>query len=65
MSIDHQFLPVTAENKVEKLVELLNAERGLALVFVRAPSGAPTGSRSALKITMLIRDARRQDAGRA
>jgi superfamily II DNA/RNA helicase len=38
--IDHQFLPVTAENKVEKLVELLNAERGLALVFVRTKRGA-------------------------
>ena len=38
--IDHQFLPVTAENKVEKLVELLDAERGLALVFVRTKRGA-------------------------
>ncbi|RDI74786.1 Superfamily II DNA and RNA helicase [Gaiella occulta] len=38
--IDHQFLAVTAENKVDKLVELLNAERGLALVFVRTKRGA-------------------------
>ena len=38
--IDHQFLSVTADNKVEKLVELLNAERGLALVFVRTKRGA-------------------------
>ena len=38
--IDHQFIPVTAENKVEKLVELLRAERGLALVFVRTKRGA-------------------------
>jgi superfamily II DNA/RNA helicase len=38
--IEHQFIPVTAENKIEKLVELLNAERGLALVFVRTKRGA-------------------------
>ncbi len=38
--IDHQFVPVTAENKVETLVKLLEAERGLALVFVRTKRGA-------------------------
>ncbi|MFN0155219.1 MAG: DEAD/DEAH box helicase [Gaiella sp.] len=38
--IAHQFVPVTAENKVETLVELLRAERGLALVFVRTKRGA-------------------------
>jgi superfamily II DNA/RNA helicase len=38
--IDHHFVAVTAENKVEKLVELLRAERGLALVFVRTKRGA-------------------------
>jgi superfamily II DNA/RNA helicase len=38
--IDHHFVPVTQENKVEKLVELLEAERGLALVFVRTKRGA-------------------------
>ena len=38
--IDHQFIPVTPENKVEKLVELLRDERGLALVFVRTKRGA-------------------------
>jgi len=38
--IDHQFVPVTPENKVEKLVELLSADRGLALVFVRTKRGA-------------------------
>ena len=38
--IDHQFLSVTPENKVEKLVELLQKERGLALVFVRTKRGA-------------------------
>ncbi|MEP6892796.1 MAG: DEAD/DEAH box helicase [Gaiellaceae bacterium] len=38
--IDHHFVSVTPENKVEKLVELLNAERGLVLVFVRTKRGA-------------------------
>ena len=38
--IDHQFIPVTPDNKVEKLVELLRDERGLALVFVRTKRGA-------------------------
>ena len=38
--IDHHFLPVTQENKVEKLVELLDDVRGLALVFVRTKRGA-------------------------
>ena len=33
--VDHRFLPVTAENKVETLAGLLAEERGLALVFVR------------------------------
>ncbi len=38
--VDHHFVSVTAENKVEKLIELLRAERGLALVFVRTKRGA-------------------------
>jgi ATP-dependent RNA helicase RhlE len=38
--IEHQFVPVTAETKVETLVELLGGERGLALVFVRTKRGA-------------------------
>jgi len=38
--VEHLFVPVTAENKVEKLVELLAKERGLALVFVRTKRGA-------------------------
>ncbi|HJU46726.1 MAG TPA: DEAD/DEAH box helicase [Gaiellaceae bacterium] len=38
--IDHHFVPVTADNKVETLVRLLEAERGLALVFVRTKRGA-------------------------
>ena len=38
--IDHRFVPVTNETKVSTLVELLNAERGLVLVFVRTKAGA-------------------------
>ncbi len=38
--IDHHFVSVTPDTKVEKLVELLNAERGLVLVFVRTKRGA-------------------------
>ena len=38
--IDHKFVPVTADGKVETLVEHLAAERGLALVFVRTKRGA-------------------------
>jgi len=38
--IDHHFVPVTADTKVAKLIELLAAERGLALVFVRTKRGA-------------------------
>lgn len=39
--IDHRFVAVTAETKVQTLVELLEQEdRGLALVFVRTKAGA-------------------------
>jgi superfamily II DNA/RNA helicase len=38
--VDHRFVPVTAENKVEKLVELLPDDGGLTLVFVRTKAGA-------------------------
>jgi superfamily II DNA/RNA helicase len=38
--VEHLFVPVTAETKVEKLVQLLSEERGLALVFVRTKRGA-------------------------
>jgi superfamily II DNA/RNA helicase len=38
--IDHQFIPVTADNKVQTLVDLLAGEPGLALVFVRTKAGA-------------------------
>jgi superfamily II DNA/RNA helicase len=38
--IDHRFVSVTAEGKVGRLVEELQADRGLALVFVRTKRGA-------------------------
>ncbi len=45
--IAHRFVSVTADGKVEKLVEELSGERGLALVFVRTKRGA---DRLALKL---------------
>lgn len=36
----HRFIPVDQYSKVEKLVEVLGEERGLALVFVRTKRGA-------------------------
>src|SRR3954453_5805857 len=38
--IEHTFVPVTAEDKLDTLVAKLNEERGLALVFVRTKHGA-------------------------
>jgi superfamily II DNA/RNA helicase len=38
--VKHEFVPVTAEDKLERLVEQLGQERGLALVFVRTKHGA-------------------------
>ena len=38
--IEHDFVPVTAEGKIDTLVELLQAEGGLSLVFVRTKRGA-------------------------
>ena len=38
--IEHHFVPVTPDTKVDTLIELLEAERGLALVFVRTKRGA-------------------------
>jgi ATP-dependent RNA helicase RhlE len=38
--IDHHFVPVTPDTKVDTLIELLEADRGLALVFVRTKRGA-------------------------
>ena len=38
--VDHTFVPVTAEDKLDRLVEHLRIDRGLALVFVRTKHGA-------------------------
>ncbi len=38
--VDHQFIAVTPENKVQTLVDLLPGDEGLALVFVRTKAGA-------------------------
>jgi superfamily II DNA/RNA helicase len=39
-SVGHEFVPVTASDKLDRLVEQLDRERGLALVFVRTKHGA-------------------------
>ena len=38
--VEHRFVPVTAADKLDRLIELLEAERGIALVFVRTKRGA-------------------------
>jgi len=38
--VEHRFVPVTADDKLSTLVDILNEERGLALVFVRTKAGA-------------------------
>jgi ATP-dependent RNA helicase RhlE len=38
--VEHSFVAVTTEQKIERLVEQLAADRGLALVFVRTKRGA-------------------------
>jgi superfamily II DNA/RNA helicase len=38
--IEHTFVPVTADGKLDRLIEELEAERDLALVFVRTKRGA-------------------------
>jgi superfamily II DNA/RNA helicase len=38
--VDHRFVPVTADNKVQTLIDLLPGDDGLALVFVRTKAGA-------------------------
>jgi superfamily II DNA/RNA helicase len=38
--VEHSFVAVTAADKVDRLVTLLEADRGLALVFVRTKRGA-------------------------
>jgi len=38
--IEHDFVPVTADGKIDALIELLGSEDGLSLVFVRTKRGA-------------------------
>jgi len=38
--VDHRFVPVSAHGKVEALIELLERDRDLTLVFVRTKRGA-------------------------
>jgi ATP-dependent RNA helicase RhlE len=38
--VDHQFIPVSVHSKVEALIELLEKDRELTLVFVRTKRGA-------------------------
>jgi superfamily II DNA/RNA helicase len=38
--IEHDFVAVTADDKIDRLVELLDSEEGLSLVFVRTKRGA-------------------------
>lgn len=38
--VEHEFVAVTAADKVDRLIELLEQDRGLALVFVRTKRGA-------------------------
>jgi superfamily II DNA/RNA helicase len=38
--VEHRFVAVTAADKIDRLVALLEADRGLALVFVRTKRGA-------------------------
>jgi ATP-dependent RNA helicase RhlE len=46
--IEHDFVAVTADDKIDRLIELLEAEDGLSLVFVRTKRGA---DRLAQKLT--------------
>jgi len=39
-NVDHRFVSVTVDGKVDALIEELRADRGLALVFVRTKRGA-------------------------
>ena len=47
--IEHTFVPVTVDGKLDSLVEQLKGERGLALVFVRTKHGADKLARKLAK----------------
>ena len=40
LEVDHRFVSVTPDNKLDRLIDELEAERGLVLVFVRTKRGA-------------------------
>ncbi len=48
-SVEHTFVAVTADDKLERLVEQLRGERGLTLVFVRTKHGADKLARKLLR----------------
>jgi len=47
--VEHTFVAVTDEDKLDRLVEQLSGERGLALVFVRTKHGADKLARKLLR----------------
>ena len=47
--VEHTFVAVTADDKLDRLVEQLSGERGLALVFVRTKYGADKLARKLLR----------------
>ncbi|HEY3961965.1 MAG TPA: DEAD/DEAH box helicase [Gaiellaceae bacterium] len=48
--VDHEFVAVTADDKLEQLAEQLQRERGLALVFVRTKYGADKLARKLVRV---------------
>jgi len=48
--VGHEFVAVTAEDKLERLAEQLGRERGLALVFVRTKHGADKLARKLVRM---------------
>jgi ATP-dependent RNA helicase RhlE len=48
--VEHEFVAVTAEDKLERLAEQLGRERGLALVFVRTKHGADKLARKLVRM---------------
>ena len=47
--VEHEFVAVTADDKLKRLIERLDVERGLALVFVRTKHGADKLARKLLR----------------
>ena len=63
--VEHRFVPVTADSKVETLVDLLRSESGQTLVFVRTKRGADRLAREAAPPRRRRgRDARRPEPAR-